>query len=95
MVAIKDRDYRATMEVEASAHTTTAIEEAEEIVRRRTNAAGYFWGLLRLSMGWVFFWAFIDKVFGLLMRVKDGASYINSAKSRHLSHQTSWRRQEV
>jgi thiosulfate dehydrogenase (quinone) large subunit len=24
-----------------------------------------FWGLLRLSMGWIFFWSFIDKVFGL------------------------------
>ncbi|MDO8443263.1 MAG: hypothetical protein Q7S81_03365 [bacterium] len=25
----------------------------------------YIWGLLRLSMGWIFFWAFIDKLFGL------------------------------
>lgn len=25
----------------------------------------YFLGILRLSMGWIFFWAFIDKLFGL------------------------------
>lgn len=25
----------------------------------------YIWELLRLTQGWVFFWAFIDKVFGL------------------------------
>ena len=25
----------------------------------------YVWGVLRLLMGWTFFWAFIDKVFGL------------------------------
>lgn len=25
----------------------------------------YFWALLRLGIGWIFFWAFIDKLFGL------------------------------
>ena len=25
----------------------------------------YVWGLLRLGMGWIFLWAFIDKLFGL------------------------------
>ncbi len=25
----------------------------------------YVWGLLRLGMGWIFFWAFIDKLLGL------------------------------
>jgi thiosulfate dehydrogenase [quinone] large subunit len=24
-----------------------------------------FWGLLRLAMGWIFLWAFLDKLFGL------------------------------
>lgn len=28
-------------------------------------AARYVWGVLRLVVGWVFFWAFIDKLFGL------------------------------
>ena len=26
---------------------------------------GVFWGLLRISIGWVFLWAFLDKLFGL------------------------------
>jgi thiosulfate dehydrogenase (quinone) large subunit len=25
----------------------------------------FFWGLLRVGMGWIFFWSFIDKLFGL------------------------------
>jgi len=25
----------------------------------------FFWGLLRLAMGWIFLWAFLDKMFGL------------------------------
>lgn len=29
------------------------------------NKEKIFWGLLRLAMGWTFFWGFIDKVFGL------------------------------
>ena len=29
------------------------------------NKTQYVLGLLRLIIGWVFFWAFIDKVFGL------------------------------
>jgi len=28
------------------------------------NKTGYLWGALRLGMGWIFFWAFIDKLFG-------------------------------
>lgn len=28
------------------------------------NKTRYIWGLLRLAMGWIFFWAFIDKLFG-------------------------------
>ena len=55
MTTIVDKEFR----------TPTVIEEAEEVVRRSRNAAGYFWGLLRLSMGWIFFWGFIDKLFGL------------------------------
>jgi len=27
--------------------------------------ANYMWGLLRLSMGWLLLWAFLDKLFGL------------------------------
>jgi len=29
------------------------------------NRLPYFWGLLRIGMGWIFFWGFIDKLFGL------------------------------
>jgi thiosulfate dehydrogenase [quinone] large subunit len=44
---------------------TTIIDEAEELLGKRRNATGYVWGALRLAMGWTFFWAFLDKVFGL------------------------------
>lgn len=35
------------------------------------------WGLLRLGMGWIFFWAFIDKVFGLGFATAAGKGWID------------------
>ena len=32
---------------------------------QRDVPGGLFWGLLRISIGWVFLWAFLDKAFGL------------------------------
>lgn len=29
------------------------------------TAAGYVWAIARLALGWVFLWAFLDKLFGL------------------------------
>ena len=44
---------------------TRVMEEAEELLGKRRSPVGYVWGTLRLAMGWTFFWAFLDKVFGL------------------------------
>ena len=35
------------------------------------------WTLLRVSMGWIFFWAFIDKLFGLGFATKAGQSWLS------------------
>ncbi len=34
------------------------------------------WGLLRLSLGWIFFWAFLDKLFGLGFSTKLGKGWL-------------------
>src|SRR4051794_38019142 len=31
----------------------------------RAGATGYVWAAARLALGWVFVWAFVDKLFGL------------------------------
>ena len=43
------------------------IEAAElQVTRREADVkAGKVWGLLRIAMGWTFFWAFLDKAFAL------------------------------
>lgn len=39
----------------------------------------YIWGLLRLGIGWIFLWAFIDKVFGLGFATAAGKGWIDGA----------------
>lgn len=43
----------------APASTATAVPA------RRTRFADYVWGVTRISLGFVFLWAFLDKAFGL------------------------------
>src|SRR3989344_7959360 len=31
----------------------------------KNKTARFFWGVTRVGMGWIFFWAFIDKLMGL------------------------------
>lgn len=38
---------------------------------------GYTLGLLRLVLGWVFLWAFLDKVFGLGFATQSGKSWMD------------------
>lgn len=66
MAAIVERSPETTVETEYRAETRAdVIVEAERVVDKTRRLEGYVWGTLRLGMGWIFFWAFIDKVFGL------------------------------
>jgi len=42
-----------------------------------TRAARYVGAVLRISLGWIFLWAFIDKLFGLGFATERDASWIN------------------
>jgi thiosulfate dehydrogenase [quinone] large subunit len=52
---------------------TTYKEEAPEVLmpdmemppEPRKVKAGYIWGALRILIGWIFLWSFLDKAFGL------------------------------
>lgn len=44
---------------------------------RGGRAAQYVWAVLRLLMGWTFFWAFIDKLFGLGFATAAESSWLN------------------
>jgi thiosulfate dehydrogenase [quinone] large subunit len=54
------------------------------------KAFGYVTAALRLSLGWVFLWAFLDKLFGLGHETESKASWINggSPTSGFLGHAT-------
>lgn len=41
-----------------------------------TTWLNYLWGVLRLGMGWIFFWAFLDKWLGLGFATKPSEAWI-------------------
>jgi thiosulfate dehydrogenase (quinone) large subunit len=56
----------------------------------QSKAFGYVVAALRLSLGWVFLWAFLDKLFGLGHETESKAAWINggSPTKGFLSHAT-------
>ena len=44
---------------------------------RRPTADRFLWGLLRLMMGWIFLWPFLDKLFGLGFATERGSGWID------------------
>ena len=46
-------------------HATLAPMLPAEVNAPAKGAAAYMWAIARLSLGWIFLWAFLDKLFGL------------------------------
>ena len=49
------------------------------MTQQSTKTIQYIWGVLRLMMGWIFFWPFLDKVFGLGFATERGSSWTDGA----------------
>jgi thiosulfate dehydrogenase [quinone] large subunit len=60
-------------------HRTTAVSQAVAETRRPaiTTAACYVFAGIRIALGLTFFWAFVDKLFGLGFATKTSAAWIN------------------
>lgn len=59
--------------------STPVAREVREpkAVRVQRGAGRYGWAMLRLSMGWVFLWAFLDKTFGLGYATASENAWVN------------------
>jgi thiosulfate dehydrogenase (quinone) large subunit len=49
----------------ASDETASRQTRHDERLGAAEHGGGVFWGLLRLAMGWIFLWAFLDKLLAL------------------------------
>lgn len=61
-------------------NTAATNTRAAETIRERaagTRAARYLLGGLRLALGWIFLWAFLDKLFGLGFATEAKNAWIN------------------
>lgn len=56
---------------------TAPLREVDKSTTSRTDRTGYIWALLRFGMGWIFLWAFVDKLFGLGFATEPGKGWID------------------
>ncbi len=55
---------------------TDATLPAHESPPADTSTVNYVWAVLRISLGWVFLWAFLDKTFGFGAATESDSSWI-------------------
>ena len=51
--------------------------EVEKSSARKLDRTKFVWTLLRIGMGWIFLWAFLDKLFGLGFATEAGKGWID------------------
>jgi len=56
----------------ATTHATPTLRPSAQ-----TPAVNYVWGIARIALGWVFLWAFIDKLFGFGFATKAAKAWVN------------------
>ncbi len=53
------------------------VREVDKSTASKRDRTGYIWALLRFGMGWIFLWAFLDKLFGLGFATEAGKGWID------------------
>jgi thiosulfate dehydrogenase (quinone) large subunit len=73
-----------------ASRTSRQTTEAVSAISVRERATRYIMGGLRIALGWIFLWAFLDKLFGLGHETTSKAAWINggSPTKGFLSHAT-------
>nr|WP_307868350.1 hypothetical protein [Micromonospora sp. C95] len=66
-----------TAMIERNTAAEAPVAETSQEQNLRTRAARYLLAGLRLALGWVFLWAFLDKVFGLGFATEAKNAWIN------------------
>ena len=56
---------------------TAPVREVDKSTASKRDRTGYIWALLRFGMGWIFLWAFLDKLFGLGFATEAGKGWID------------------
>ena len=55
----------------------TILDEVDAIFAMHLRRVGMVWGLLRMAVGWIFLWAFLDKLVGLGFATEVGKGWLN------------------
>ena len=55
----------------------TVMDNIDAILVKQRRRVGLVWGLLRVATGWIFLWAFLDKLVGLGFATEVGKGWIS------------------
>lgn len=58
-------------------YTRALAKEFDKSSESNSGREGYIWALLRIGMGWIFFWAFLDKLFRFGFATEAGKGWID------------------
>ncbi len=53
------------------------VREVDKSTASKSDRIAYIWAFLRFGMGWLFLWAFVDKLFGLGFATEAGKGWID------------------
>ena len=77
MTILTAPDISARHSFEERTVAASRVVEVDELSANKSDRTGYIWALLRFGVGWIFLWAFVDKLFGLGFATEAGKGWIN------------------
>ena len=77
MTTLTAPDISARRGFDERTFAAARVREDDESTASKPDRTGYIWALLRFGMGWIFLWAFLDKLFGLGFATEAGNGWID------------------
>ena len=77
MLTLKERALGTPAANGTGSTEPTIMNEIDAIYARHRRRVGMVWGLLRMAVGWIFLWGFLDKLVGLGFATEVGKGWVN------------------
>ncbi len=74
MTTMREREQAGTL---GSDDLKGLVSLKEKFARKPRHLDKYVWGALRIGIGWIFFWGFLDKLFGFGFATARESAWIN------------------
>ena len=77
MITVAAPDTRAEPGLDKRTFAEEPVRDMDKSTVGKSDGTAYIWALPRFSLGWIFLWAFVDKLFGLGFATESGKGWID------------------